>query len=199
MCSSSLFKNTIINVLDAGLTVEWMIYFDTILTAVKNKSKDPRTKVGCVLIRDKRIITTGFNGLPEGVEDLEKRYTSSIKYDYIVHAEVNALMQCARYQIGSDGTIAFVTHPPCVECTKLLIQAGVRTIYVRDKFETKQDNGVESLIPSWFSWYDLPTAAPLINENWRFKLCISKVMLKEAGVKLFLYDENTKEVCCQIV
>lgn len=103
-----------------------------------------RRQVGSVIVKDKRIIATGYNGAPAGVTScLEKGYCIRDKLNiasgtraevcYATHAEQNALVQAAKLGISVDGATIYVTHRPCVICTKLLINAGIkRVVYLHD-------------------------------------------------------------------
>ena len=103
-------------------------------TCVRNNRQ-----VGSVIVRDKRIIATGYNGAPAGVEScLERGFCLRDKLDiasgtrqevcYATHAEQNALVQAAKLGISVDGATIYITHRPCVICTKLLINAGIKRI-----------------------------------------------------------------------
>ena len=103
-----------------------------------------RRQVGSVIVKDKRIIATGYNGAPAGVTScVEKGYCIRDKQNiasgtraevcYATHAEQNALVQAAKLGISVDGATLYVTHRPCVICTKLLINAGIkRVVYLHD-------------------------------------------------------------------
>lgn len=96
-----------------------------------------RLKVGCVLVKDKRIIATGFNGSISGhdhCDDVGHLYNDEGRCIRTVHAEQNALIQCTKYGVPTDGAIAYVTHEPCEHCTKLLAQAGIKTVYFNKKY-----------------------------------------------------------------
>lgn len=107
---------------------KWHLRFLDLATHVAQWSKDPSTKVGCVLVNDTRqVVGMGYNGFPRGVADGADRYADrSIKYPMVVHAEANAILNA----VGSTkGTLAYVTHHPCADCMGLLIQAGVRGVF----------------------------------------------------------------------
>ena len=93
-------------------------------------SKDPSTKVGCLVVGDDREIrSTGFNGFPRGIEDDDGRLSDrSQKYPLICHAEENAIMHAARVGVSLKGNTAYVTWPPCSRCTRSLIQAGIQEV-----------------------------------------------------------------------
>lgn len=90
------------------------------------KSKD-QTKVGAVLVRDKTMLCSGFNGAPRRVRDLPERYSreGGVKYRYVTHAEANAIATAARNGLRTDGAEIYVTHFPCSSCARLIIQAGI--------------------------------------------------------------------------
>ena len=93
-------------------------------------SKDPSTKVGCVVVgEDREIRSTGFNGFPRGIEDDDGRLSDRArKYPLICHAEENAIMHAARVGVSLKGNTAYVTWPPCSRCTRSLIQAGIEEV-----------------------------------------------------------------------
>ncbi len=94
-------------------------------------SKDPSTKVGCVIVDDdKRKVATGFNGFAHGVKDTSLRLEDrGVKHLFTVHAEANAVAQAAKHGVSLRNTTAFVTHPPCAQCASLLVQAGVKAVF----------------------------------------------------------------------
>lgn len=98
---------------------------------VASWSKDPSTKVGAVIVDDKfRILSVGYNGFPRGVEDTEERLNDRpTKYSLVVHAELNAILN-ATASIG--GASLYVTHFPCNECAKAIIQSGIKNIYCHE-------------------------------------------------------------------
>jgi dCMP deaminase len=90
-------------------------------------SKDPSTKVGAVIVdHDRRIVGTGYNGFPRGVNDDEERYAEKmVKYKMVVHAEANSIMNAVKSV--RDCTL-YATKFPCTECTKLIIQMGISRV-----------------------------------------------------------------------
>lgn len=102
-------------------------------------------QVGCVIVRDKRILTTGYNGAPQGIasckdrqECLRKRLgiASGTRHEicYAVHAEQNAIIQAARLGINLEGTTLYCTHQPCVICAKIIINAGIKRIVYKNGY-----------------------------------------------------------------
>jgi dCMP deaminase len=98
---------------------------------VASKSKDPSTKVGCVVVTEDTVVAaTGYNGLPRGVTDKSERMERPAKYLWTSHAEENAVAQAARVGAKLKGGTAFVTHHPCSRCARSLIQAGVTSVVI---------------------------------------------------------------------
>lgn len=106
-------------------------------THISEWSKDPSTKVGCVVVGpDREIRSTGFNGFPRGILDSDDRLTDrDLKYPLICHAEENAIMHAARIGLALKGCTAYVTWPPCTRCARSLIQAGISEIVIPSGLE----------------------------------------------------------------
>ena len=120
---------------DDSMSNKWDKRFLELAKHISDWSKDPSTKVGCVVVgEDREIRSTGFNGFPRGIEDkIERLEDREQKYPMICHAEENAIMHAARIGISLKGTMAYVTWPPCSRCTRSLIQAGVsEVVYPED-------------------------------------------------------------------
>lgn len=110
---------------------KWHIRFLRIAKEVSTFSKDPSTQVGCVLVRDRRIISTGFNGFPRGIsDDLNRLIDRDKKYLYTVHAEANSIVTAALHGVSTEGCSAYVTFSPCCQCAAQLINAGIKSVYV---------------------------------------------------------------------
>ena len=109
----------------------WDEHFMDMAILVAQRSKDPSTKVGCVVVsEDKIVVATGYNGLPRGVEDRSERMERPAKYLWTSHAEENAVAQSARVGAKLKGGTAFVTHHPCARCARSLIQAGITRVVI---------------------------------------------------------------------
>lgn len=90
-----------------------------------------RRQVGALIVKDKMIISDGYNGTPSGFENVCED-ENGVTYPYVLHAEANAITKIARSNNNSDGATLYVTDSPCIECSKLIIQAGIkRVIYNR--------------------------------------------------------------------
>ena len=116
---------------------KWDRRFIDLALHISEWSKDPSTKVGCVVVgEDREIRSTGFNGFPRGIEDsMERLEDRELKYPLICHAEENAIMHAARIGISLKDCTAYVTWPPCTRCARSLIQAGVTEVVYPDNIE----------------------------------------------------------------
>lgn len=86
-----------------------------------------RRKVGAILVKDKMIISDGYNGTPSGFPNICED-DNNVTIPYVLHAEANAITKVARSYNSSDGSTLYVTASPCIECAKLIIQAGIRRV-----------------------------------------------------------------------
>lgn len=119
--------------LSSGKTESWNDTFFGLAWRLSRRSKDPSTKVGCVIVGpDREIRSMGYNGLPRGVEDRPERMERPAKYLWTSHAEENAVAQAARVGVSLKGCTAYVTHHPCSRCARSLIQAGVTAVAIGD-------------------------------------------------------------------
>ena len=125
---------------------DWNTYFKEIVKVTSTRSPCDRLKVGCILVKDNRIISQGYNGFLPGCS-----HVSVVRDNHeqaTIHAEQNALCDCAKRGVSCDGSIAYITHYPCLICTRLLIAAGIKEIkYIEDykndelvEYFTKQKN-----------------------------------------------------------
>ena len=139
---------------------KWDLRFLELARHISDWSKDPSTKVGCVVVGpDREIRSTGFNGFPRGIEDDDDRLQNrEKKYPMICHAEENAIMHAARIGISLKGNTAYVTWPPCSRCTRSLIQAGINEVVYPSEVE--------------------------IPERWEEDFSIAMEMMEEAGISV---------------
>jgi dCMP deaminase len=122
----------------------WDEYFMTIADHVADRATCIRRKVGAVLVKDKRILATGYNGVPAGLAHCDEvgclreklGIASGTQHELCrgIHAEQNAVIQAARHGIPIDGATAYCTHQPCVLCAKILINAGIVSIVFREAY-----------------------------------------------------------------
>jgi dCMP deaminase len=145
-------------------TSKWHHRFLAMAQLVSTWSKDPSTAVGAVAVRDRRVLATGFNGLPRGVADLSERLEDrAIKLLMTSHAETNVIGTAAHHGVSLNGATIYVTLWPCSHCAAQLINAGV----------------VQVVIPQQI--------AP---ERWAQSFSIAQTMFNEANVELLqLSDE----------
>ena len=92
-----------------------------------------RRKVGALVVKQKMIISDGYNGTPSGFENICEE-ENGITKPYVLHAEANAITKLARSGNNSDGSTLYVTASPCIECAKLIIQAGVKRVVYGEKY-----------------------------------------------------------------
>ena len=114
----------------------WDEYFTKIVTATRERSPCHRLQVGCLLVKDNRIVSQGYNGFLPGC-----KHTSMVRDGHeqaTVHAEQNALMDCAKRGVSCNGSTAYITHYPCIICTRLLLAAGIHEIKYLENY--KNDN-----------------------------------------------------------
>lgn len=145
---------------------KWHIRFLRLAKEVSSWSIDPSTKVGCVLVKNKRVISTGYNGFPKNISDtFDRLMDREQKYEITVHAEVNAVTTAALHGVSTEGCAAYVTFSPCSRCASVLVNAGVTTIYVA---------GDGSIIP----------------DRWLNNFILASNILAEAGVGYKVIDSS---------
>jgi dCMP deaminase len=145
---------------------DWNDYFMTIARTVARKSKDQSVKVGVVIVGpDHEIRSTGYNGFARGVDESDpERWERPVKYEWVEHAERNAIYNAARMGTPLAGCTAYMESPPCTACGRSLIQAGIKEIVVttQNPFADRKD--------------------------WRSSIQFACNMLEEAGVKVTWTD-----------
>ncbi|MRG86658.1 ComE operon protein 2 [Salinibacillus xinjiangensis] len=132
--------------------ISWDQYFMAQSHLLALRSTCERLAVGATIVRDKRIIAGGYNGsVSGGVHCIDEGcYVIEGHCVRTVHAEVNALLQCAKFGVPTDGAEVYVTHFPCLQCCKSLIQAGIKRVFYAEDYknhpyaiELFEDAGVE--------------------------------------------------------
>lgn len=147
-------------------TPSWDEWFMRQVYLVASKSRDPSTKIGAILVRDNHVISSGFNGFPIGVKDSSERYDDrSVKYNFVVHAEDNAVLTAARFGISVKDTTLYTNGIPCCECSKSIIQGGVKEIVIHKQ------------------WPDMT------HSNWVESIKVSKIMFGEANINLRVFNK----------
>ena len=145
---------------------KWDNRFLELSETIATWSKDPSRGVGAVIVSPLRqVLATGYNGLPRGVEDNPERLERPVKYDLIVHAEMNAIIQCARNGTSPVGATLYSSFSPCIHCTLSIVQAGITRVVTRSIVEG--------------------------DEHWNASLDKSISMLKEVGIEYRVLDAVT--------
>lgn len=101
-----------------------------------------RRQVGALLVKDKMIISDGYNGTPSGFENICEDEEGKTKA-YVLHAEANAITKVAKYGNSSDNATLYVTASPCIECAKLIIQSGIKKVVYSEPY--RMDDGIQLL------------------------------------------------------
>ena len=101
-----------------------------------------RKQVGAIIVKDRMIISDGYNGTPAGFENVCED-DNNVTKPYVLHAEANAITKIARSNNSSDGATMYVTASPCIECSKLIIQAGIKRVVYSEKY--RLEDGIELL------------------------------------------------------
>ena len=117
----------------------WNDYFKQIVQCTSSRSPCHRLKVGCILVKDNRIISQGYNGFISG-----HPHNSVIVNDHeiaTIHAEQNAIIDCAKRGVNCENATAYITHFPCINCLKFLVQAGINKIYYINDYK----NDIETI------------------------------------------------------
>ena len=101
-----------------------------------------RRQVGCLVVKEKMIISDGYNGTPSGFENVCED-DNKVTKPYVLHAEANAITKLARSSNNSDGATLYVTASPCIECAKLIIQSGIRRVVYGEQY--RLNDGIDLL------------------------------------------------------
>ena len=125
----------------------WDEYFLSIAKLVSKRSTCLRRKVGAALVKDKRILASGYNGAPSGIKHCEKtgclrerlKVPSGERHELCrgLHAEQNALLQAALHGVSARGAKVYVTNEPCIICAKMLINAGIKEVVISGHYPDK--------------------------------------------------------------
>ena len=136
-------------------------YFMDVAKRTSQLSHARRLQVGAIIVKDDRIISIGYNGMPSGWDnDCEYRNYRDLDENYqfldedgttyslrtrpeVLHAETNAIAKIARSTNSSEGSTLFVTHAPCLDCSKIIHQAGINSVYYRNSY--RDTNGIDFL------------------------------------------------------
>lgn len=116
-----------------------------------------RRKVGALIVKDKMIISDGYNGTPAGFENVCEDENHLTK-PYVLHAEANAITKIARSGNNSEGATLYVTDAPCIECSKLIIQSGIKKVFYARQY--RLTDGIDLLQRAGIEVYYLPLDTP---------------------------------------
>lgn len=142
-----------------GIKQKFIPYFAKIAEETAQLSSAIKLKVGCVIVKDSRILSIGYNGTPSGWDNNCETYIGSFKEKQgmpidsslyktkpeVLHAEANALMKLCQSTESSKSATLFVTHTPCIECSKLIYQAGIAQVYYINTYNASKGCGLEFL------------------------------------------------------
>ena len=112
----------------------WKKMFVEIAKVVAQRSADPHTQVGAVLVKNNCVIGVGYNGEPKGFH-FDFDWNSPEKYPYVIHAEMNAISNANRNGVDCNGADIYLTLSPCHDCIKLLIQHGIKNVYYLKEYK----------------------------------------------------------------
>lgn len=133
----------------------------------------PGRSIGCVIVKDKRIMTTGYNGAPAGLKTCRERgecmrrklgIQSGTRAElcYAIHAEQNAIIQAAKLGVSIDGATLYCTHQPCSVCAKMIINAGIRRVVYQEGYPDEFSLQIFAEAGILLEKFD-PASAPAIN------------------------------------
>lgn len=145
----------------SGTDIKWHRRYIDLAKKISSWSKDPSTKVGAVAVSPRgQLLASGYNGFPRGILDTPERYHNrQVKYQYVVHAEMNCIYNATYNGVTLDGSYMYIWGlPMCSECSKGIIQVGVEKVF-------------------WSTSEPIP-------ENWSKSLELTSSMLSEAGVQI---------------
>ena len=144
----------------------WDEYFTAIVAQVATRSTCRRRRTGAVIVKDKRILATGYNGAPSGLDHCldvgclrdERQIESGERHELCrgLHAEQNAVIQAALHGVSIDGAVIYSTHQPCVLCAKMIINSGIRQIFYLNPYP--DDLAGEILAEAGVKQVELPTS-----------------------------------------
>lgn len=130
----------------------WNSYFMQIADTVATRATCDRAKVGCVIVKDKQIMATGYNGSVPGAPHCDDAGHLMVDNHCLrtVHSEINAISQAAKAGANLSDTVAYVTHKPCLPCAKALVAAGVKHVYYATHYGNQEYHGALDGSGVWF-------------------------------------------------
>lgn len=149
--------------------MNWTEYFLNIAEVIKLKSKDKSTQIGAVIVgNDNEILSTGYNSFPRGMDDnIQERQERPEKYFYMVHAEINSIINAARIGVSTKNSTIYLTCGiPCTDCAKGIINAGIKIVWCKEICTTKN------------------------KEKWEESQKRSIQLFDECGIQVFFYPNH---------
>lgn len=119
------------------MRIDWNEYFMCLAVLTASRSPCNRLHVGCVLVKDKRVVSVGYNGFPSGEDHVSfiRKDVDGMEHEMAtIHAEQNALCYGAKFGVSLDSGVAYITHYPCLNCAKLLLSCGITIIYYHEDY-----------------------------------------------------------------
>ena len=116
--------------------------FKRFLGALEQESHCERRQVGAIIARENRIISTGYNGTPVGLDNKCEDTQGTTKRS-VIHAEANAILFAAKHGVALEGTTLYVTTSPCIECAKMIVQSGIKRVWYSEAY--KDTTGLDLL------------------------------------------------------
>jgi dCMP deaminase len=148
----------------------WDEYFMALALVAATRSKDPNTPTGATIVKDRRVLGTGYNGLPRLTRESEgQRYVAPLKYKWFEHAERNAIYNCAFNGIPTEGATIYITWSPCSDCARAIIQAGIKRVVALEKeislrWKDSLETAQEMLEEAEVEWVILPDSREVLLE-----------------------------------
>lgn len=128
------------NILD-NERLSWEEYFIGITILTSLRSPSIKKKVGCLIVKDNHLISSGYNGFPSGAE--HKSIIVDGKEINTIHAEQNAISQCSKLGVSCNNAVIYITHFPCINCSKIIIASGIKEI--KYLYDNHNENSMELL------------------------------------------------------
>ena len=136
----------------------WDEFYLALADSIALRSKDTSTKVGAVIVRDRAVLSMGYNGMPRGIDDdVEARHERPMKYHWFEHGERNAIYNAARLGVSTLGATMYTQGVPCSDCARAVVQAGLQRLVARYQADS---------------------------DRWRESCAVGRQILEEAGVEV---------------
>ena len=159
----------------------WDEWFIKMMYLIASKSKDPKTKIGAVLVKDNRIISSGYNGICRGVNDnVPERLVRPAKYMWFEHGERNSIYSAARHGISTMGSTMYTNGIPCVDCARAIIQSGVIKVVIHKMYEELCSDAQKN--------------KPENRAQWKGHNEVSMTMFHESGIEVEVFNKPVGDI-----